>query len=99
MHDTRELLLVEGARYCRAASSAALVTEEDLFLRAPAPVSQLPARKIVGARHLIADLTLSMGEVAFDYLARQAERCSDFPFLPATTPGATLTWQPTSQQQ
>ena len=41
----------------------------DLFPHALAPVSQLPVREIVGARHLIADLTLGMGEVVFDYLA------------------------------
>jgi len=41
----------------------------DLFPHALAPVSQLPVREIVGAKHLIADLTLGMGEVAFDYLA------------------------------
>jgi len=34
-----------------------------------APVSDLPVRKVVGAKHVIANLTLDTGEVAFDYLA------------------------------
>jgi acetoacetate decarboxylase len=34
-----------------------------------APVADLPVRRIVGAKHLIANLTLDIGEVAFDYLA------------------------------
>jgi acetoacetate decarboxylase len=32
-----------------------------------APVADLPVRRIVGARHFIADLTLPYGRVAFDY--------------------------------
>jgi acetoacetate decarboxylase len=34
-----------------------------------APVADLPVRKIVGARHFIADLTLPFGRVLHDYLA------------------------------
>jgi acetoacetate decarboxylase len=33
-----------------------------------APVAELPVLEIVEARHLIADLTLGLGEVVFDYL-------------------------------
>ncbi|PTB20280.1 acetoacetate decarboxylase [Trinickia symbiotica] len=35
-----------------------------------APVADLPVLEIVEARHLIADLTLGLGEVVHDYLAR-----------------------------
>lgn len=34
-----------------------------------APVADLPVKQVVSARHLIANLTLDIGEVAFDYLA------------------------------
>ena len=34
-----------------------------------APVADLPVRKIVTGRHIVADLTLPYGEVALDYLA------------------------------
>jgi acetoacetate decarboxylase len=34
-----------------------------------APVAALPVKRVVGARHVIANLTLDIGEVAFDYLA------------------------------
>lgn len=40
-----------------------------LFAHALAPVAELPVREIIGATHLVADLTLGLGEVAFDYLA------------------------------
>jgi acetoacetate decarboxylase len=33
-----------------------------------APVADLPVRRVVGARHIIADLTLPFGRVAHDYL-------------------------------
>jgi acetoacetate decarboxylase len=35
-----------------------------------APVADLPVKRVVGARHLIANLTLDIGEVALDYLAQ-----------------------------
>jgi acetoacetate decarboxylase len=35
-----------------------------------APVADLPVLEIVEARHLVADLTLGLGEVVYDYLAR-----------------------------
>ncbi|MGO4307548.1 acetoacetate decarboxylase [Cupriavidus sp. RAF12] len=41
----------------------------ELHAHALAPVADLPVRRVVGAKHLIADLTLDIGEVAFDYLA------------------------------
>jgi acetoacetate decarboxylase len=41
-----------------------------LYPHALAPVADLPVRRVIGARHIIADLTLDIGEVAFDYLAR-----------------------------
>jgi acetoacetate decarboxylase len=34
-----------------------------------APVADLPVHRIIGGRHMIADLTLPYGEVMFDYLA------------------------------
>ena len=40
----------------------------ELFSHVLAPVADLPVRKIVGAKHVIANLTLGLGEVAFDYL-------------------------------
>lgn len=39
-----------------------------LFQHALAPVADLPVLEIVGAKHLLCDLTLGYGEVAFDYL-------------------------------
>ncbi len=35
-----------------------------------APVADLPVLEIVEARHLVADLTLGLGEVVYDYLAQ-----------------------------
>ncbi|MDR8398366.1 acetoacetate decarboxylase [Paraburkholderia sp. USG1] len=35
-----------------------------------APVADLPVLEVVGARHVIADLTLGLGEVVHDYLAK-----------------------------
>jgi acetoacetate decarboxylase len=40
----------------------------ELAPHALAPVAELPVLEIVEARHLLADLTLALGEVAFDYL-------------------------------
>lgn len=44
----------------------------ELHPHALAPVSALPVERIVGAKHYIADLTLDIGEVVFDYLAFQS---------------------------
>jgi acetoacetate decarboxylase len=41
----------------------------ELRPHALAPVADLPVKHVVGARHVIANLTLDLGEVAFDYLA------------------------------
>ncbi len=40
----------------------------ELFHHALAPIADLPVLEVVGAKHLICDLTLGLGEVAFDYL-------------------------------
>lgn len=44
----------------------------ELFSHALAPVAQLPVKKIVSAKHILADLTLGLGEVAHDYLDKNA---------------------------
>jgi len=41
----------------------------ELHPHALAPIADLPVKKVVGARQVIANLTLDVGEVAFDYLA------------------------------
>jgi acetoacetate decarboxylase len=35
-----------------------------------APVAELPVREVVSAAHIVADLTLGLGEVVHDYIAR-----------------------------
>ena len=40
-----------------------------LFEHALAPVARLPVLEVVGAVHILTDLTLGLGEVAHDYLA------------------------------
>jgi acetoacetate decarboxylase len=40
-----------------------------LLPHALAPVAELPVREVVSATHLVADLTLDLGEVVHDYLA------------------------------
>ena len=42
----------------------------ELFHHALAPVADLPVLEIVEARHILADLTLGLGRVVFDYLAK-----------------------------
>ena len=42
----------------------------DLHPHALADVDRLPVREIVSGAHFIADLTLDLGEVVFDYLAK-----------------------------
>ena len=39
-----------------------------LFAHCMAPVADLPVKRIMGAVHFIADLTLGLGEVVYDYL-------------------------------
>jgi acetoacetate decarboxylase len=41
----------------------------ELFHHALAPVADLPVLEVISAKHLMCDLTLGLGEVAFDYLA------------------------------
>jgi acetoacetate decarboxylase len=41
-----------------------------LFPHALADVSRLPVREVISALHFKADLTLGLGSVAFDYLAK-----------------------------
>jgi len=41
----------------------------ELFRHALAPVAQLPVLEVLGATHILADLTLGLGEVVHDYLA------------------------------
>lgn len=43
-----------------------------LHPHALAPVSDLPVRKVVSALHFVADLTLALGEVVYDYLDSKA---------------------------
>ncbi len=40
-----------------------------LFPHALAPVADLPVLEVIGAKHYVADLTLGLGEVVFDYLS------------------------------
>lgn len=42
----------------------------ELHPHALAPVNDLPVLEVLSAVHLVADLTLNLGEVAYDYLAR-----------------------------
>jgi len=50
--------------------------ELQLFRHVMADVARLPVLEIVSGQHLIADLTLGYGEVAFDYLAKVTERAT-----------------------
>jgi acetoacetate decarboxylase len=40
----------------------------ELFDHALAPVAELPVREVLSATHILADLTLGLGEVIHDYL-------------------------------
>ena len=40
----------------------------DLRPHALAPIADLPVREIISAVHLVADLTLGLGRVVYDYL-------------------------------
>jgi acetoacetate decarboxylase len=44
-----------------------------LISHALAPVADLPVREIVSGTHILADLTLDLGKVVFDYLAPVGE--------------------------
>ncbi len=41
----------------------------ELFHHALAPVAELPVLEVLSGKHILADLTLALGEVAHDYLA------------------------------
>jgi acetoacetate decarboxylase len=41
-----------------------------LFEHALAPVAQLPVREVISGAHILTDLTLGLGEVVHDYLAK-----------------------------
>jgi acetoacetate decarboxylase len=40
----------------------------DLHAHALAPVAELPVHEVISATHIIADLTLGLGKVVYDYL-------------------------------
>lgn len=42
----------------------------ELFHHALAPVAELPVREVIGGMHIIADITLGLGTVIHDYLAK-----------------------------
>jgi acetoacetate decarboxylase len=42
----------------------------ELFHHALAPVAMLPVREVLSAVHVMTDLTLGLGEIAYDYLKR-----------------------------
>ena len=44
----------------------------ELFEHALAPVARLPVREVLSGVHILADLTLGLGEVVYDYLAKGA---------------------------
>jgi len=44
-----------------------------LFRHVVADVARLPVMEVVSAVHFVADLTLGLGKVVFDYLARDQE--------------------------
>ena len=46
----------------------------DLRPHALAPVADLPVREVLSATHIVADLTLGLGKVVFDYLAPTKEQ-------------------------
>jgi acetoacetate decarboxylase len=46
----------------------------DLHAHALAPVAELPVLEVIAATHIIADLTLGLGKVVYDYLRQPAQR-------------------------
>lgn len=42
----------------------------DLHPHALAPIAELPVREILSATHVVADLTLRLGKVVYDYLKK-----------------------------
>ena len=60
-----DLVFVNGRRWPGDPGPPATLA---LYPHALAPVAELPVLEIVGAKHVLADLTLGLGEVVFDYL-------------------------------
>jgi len=48
----------------------------DLRPHALAPIADLPVREIISATHILADLTLGLGKVIYDYMDTKKERAS-----------------------
>ncbi|HVX36922.1 MAG TPA: acetoacetate decarboxylase [Hyphomicrobium sp.] len=46
----------------------------DLRPHALAPIAELPVREVISATHVLADLTLGLGKVVYDYLDPKKER-------------------------
>ena len=44
----------------------------ELEPHALAPVAALPVREVISATHIIADLTLGLGRVVYDYLSEES---------------------------
>ena len=42
----------------------------ELEPHALAPIADLPVREVISATHIVADLTLGLGKVVYDYLKR-----------------------------
>ena len=53
-----------------------------------APVADFPIRRMIGGRHLLADITLPYGRVLHDYLAPGAQTTSAATPAPTPTPAA-----------
>ncbi|GLU33567.1 putative acetoacetate decarboxylase 2 [Trinickia caryophylli] len=60
-----------------------------LNAHALAPVADLPVHEIVSGTHILADLTLDLGKVAYDYLAPESSRATR-----AGAPAAALRHEP-----
>jgi acetoacetate decarboxylase len=45
----------------------------ELFHHALAPVASLPVREVISGVHILTDLTLGLGTVVHDYLAKRGE--------------------------
>jgi acetoacetate decarboxylase len=52
-----------------------------------APVAELPVLEIVSAMHLVCDLTLGLGKVAYDYLQSSTTQNAPAPTLAPATAG------------
>ena len=72
-HVDGTLRICELVRYCvtdvvvKTAWSGPAALQ--FFSHALAPVASLPVKRVISAAHILTDLTLPYGEVAFDYLS------------------------------